>query len=89
MLRCLCESYKARHIQVNISARGVNPELFTESECWEQSALQILQLAEKFLEKDDQGDDLVRFLRFIFPRVMEASEGIERFIGNSVDRLKP
>lgn len=34
---------------MNVSSRGVKPELFMASEYWESSALQILRLAEKSL----------------------------------------
>jgi len=50
LIQFLCEDLKARHIQVNVSSRGVKPELFMASEYWESSALQILRLAEKYPE---------------------------------------
>ena len=41
---------QARHIQINLSSRGVNPLLFTEGHAWEMSARQLVGLAETYPE---------------------------------------
>ncbi|CAE7464186.1 unnamed protein product [Symbiodinium natans] len=46
----LCSKYRARHIQVNISARGLPTELFTPGEVWEKSSQHLVELAERHPE---------------------------------------
>ena len=44
----LCNKYHARHIQININARGVPPQLFTPGADSEKSATQIANLASQY-----------------------------------------
>ncbi|CAE7249084.1 unnamed protein product, partial [Symbiodinium pilosum] len=44
----LCNKYHARHIQININARGVPPQLFTPGADSEKSAMQIANLASQY-----------------------------------------
>lgn len=46
----LCSQYHARHIQVNISARGLSTELFMPGDLWGKSAQQLVELSERYPE---------------------------------------
>lgn len=50
LIHQLCTEYKARHIQININARGLDPKLFTDETSQQKSAAVIAGLAAKYPE---------------------------------------
>ena len=85
LVETLCgKDYNARHVQININARGVPPELFLEGTEWDKSAKQIAKLARQnpntfflvpcFKKTGEDGKVTVDSLPFIC-KILQTSAG--------------
>lgn len=92
LVQLLCQRYKARHIQVNISSRGVAPDLFMPSPrgSWEKSASCLVQLAEMYPETlflvpvFQSGDiDSLPFLQLVLDMSKRTMSNLLAFFDNS------